>query len=556
MTILMRGKTIFNGGNVFAANAQYTVAANVEAQLVAQGDAAYVGRSSGNVIAATITQDAGGNLLWESLGAKLRRLAAQAQTANAANNLTNAPWQPEVAWAATTAYGPGNVVSQSGNLYVYDSLAAAGTSGASGPAVAGFPGVGTQYAQITDGTAFWYYLGPVVTASALAGAPTFGSSGNGSAAPAGTADLYNAYTLGWNNPPAVNQPVTLLNGLGIKQIAAQQIVGISSTSVQSGYAAVYGANPSGNLGWVAASAKLATFSDSPKCGVQVLQMNNSANWQVRASATDDAGNTRYVTWGSKTAGAANNQTSRYWLDFTASGGRRFRELTFEWYSCGLMTLFGSAQDTFMPLRRTDYIRAVWFTDSFGQTWDTIGDDLVSRCGKLLGWKDNWNSYLPASGLGQQPANGLNYLQRVVDATVNCPDADICVIVGSRNDGINPSVVQANLQLMLAAIRSAKPSLPIVVIGNTPGGSSVNVAAVDTAMTAAVAAFNDSQTFYYSDYSDTPAWIIGTGYVGGVTGTGNSDFYIRTDQTHPTTAGRQYLASRIADKIRLAITRIP
>lgn len=41
------------------------------------------------------------------------------------------------------------------------------------------------------------------------------------------------------------------------------------------------------------------------------------------------------------------------------------------------------------------------------------------------------------------------------------------------------------------------------------------------------------------------WITGNGKVGATTGNGNADIYISSDGTHPSNAGHEYLAWRLA-----------
>ena len=82
-----------------------------------------------------------------TLGMKLRKLAAAAQTNNP---LINTPLGPAPAWVATTAYVQGQVVVNGGYQYI---CSVAGTSAASGGPT------GQGFAPIIDNTVTWFYYG-------------------------------------------------------------------------------------------------------------------------------------------------------------------------------------------------------------------------------------------------------------------------------------------------------------------------------------------------------------------------------------------------------------
>lgn len=52
-------------------------------------------------------------------------------------------------------------------------------------------------------------------------------------------------------------------------------------------------------------------------------------------------------------------------------------------------------------------------------------------------------------------------------------------------------------------------------------------------------------------ASTP-WTFGTGYIGATNGSGNSDFYITTDATHPVDLGHAHIGRVAADAIRKII----
>jgi lysophospholipase L1-like esterase len=49
-----------------------------------------------------------------------------------------------------------------------------------------------------------------------------------------------------------------------------------------------------------------------------------------------------------------------------------------------------------------------------------------------------------------------------------------------------------------------------------------------------------------------AWISGSGNVSAPNGTGNADLYISADATHPTPAGIEFIAGRLAAYIKTSV----
>jgi lysophospholipase L1-like esterase len=115
--------------------------------------------------------------------------------------------------------------------------------------------------------------------------------------------------------------------------------------------------------------------------------------------------------------------------------------------------------------------------------------------------------------------------------------------GSINDGsYSSSQVVAAAQAAWAAAKAASPTSVIRVYGvqANSGSMSAGNTANNTALKAAALAAGFS---FFDPINE--GWITGTGHVGALTGSGNADIMIGSDGIHPTQAGHDYYARRIA-----------
>jgi hypothetical protein len=132
--------------------------------------------------------------------------------------------------------------------------------------------------------------------------------------------------------------------------------------------------------------------------------------------------------------------------------------------------------------------------------------------------------------------------------------DLGIVLGSVNDSSSSGVATsaANMYSFLAGYY---PSTRWIIAGvqpswtNSLGNQSATHAACNTALATAVA--NAQASGYpflgFIDMFSSP-WLSGTGYFLNPTGDGNDDFDLISDHVHPSYAGHQMFARRLAQSI--------
>lgn len=168
---------------------------------------------------------------------------------------------------------------------------------------------------------------------------------------------------------------------------------------------------------------------------------------------------------------------------------------------------------------------------------------VQKFSSLMGWPDTWQAGVGGSGY-LNAGQGAKFRDRVAaDITANNPD--IVIVVGGHNDtSYTASQIQTEAQLLFQAIKSGSPGTKLIVVGplGAPNAQST-YSAIQTAIFAAA-----TNLANLTIDTVTKSWFTGTGYQGATNGSGNTDFYIWTDNVHPSQAGHEYLARRISTEI--------
>jgi lysophospholipase L1-like esterase len=259
------------------------------------------------------------------------------------------------------------------------------------------------------------------------------------------------------------------------------------------------------------------------------------------------------------------------VDFSAVGGKALRRIVIEFDS------------TYFPDGGSIYyaefggIRCL-HTDSLyppmipaGPTFGIVGDSYAagkgatcpsdgyaSKLGRILGWPNT--AVMATGGTGfvkDSVPDGLgithlHYEARVADLSIAMPN--VLLVQGSMNDArVSPfvaGVTGAAVTSFIAAVRAIVPNAILFFTGivrpSTLTANETTVAAEISAAVAAAIAAGDTK-LHYIDPNTVP-WSSGTGYAGHLTGDGNADFYLSSDQDHPTTAGHAALATRLAHSI--------
>jgi len=453
-----------------------------------------------------------------TLGMKLRKLAAAAQTNNP---LINTPLGPAPAWVATTAYVAGQVVSNGGYQYICN---VAGTSaGSGGP-------TGQGFAPISDNTVTWFYYGFSTPASAAANQPVISTATSVPGA------LTQTIAMNANPSPFYfTGGIPFVDGFGSYSFYSLLTVG----STKGG-----------------PSAAVTFMTDANEVAIKVY-----GGTQVVRYIIDG----QYVTISGYKDGTGGNPSYNL-IDFTNAGGRKARTITMAFFAPN--TTFGGiniapTEEAWAPPAK-DRVRVLWIGDSIssgGANAPALADaDTPRQVGLYMGWSDVWDS--SQGGVGYTAQNGgSNYTFAGTAANMvpgNAPD--LVVFQGSVNDvGTASATEQANALAAFRNVRAAYASVPIIVLGIWPDATGPSAALLSTEndVKTAVATFNDANTYYIPIANDpVQAWMTGTGHNTSPTGTGNSDAYTASDGVHPSDIGRLYEVQREVAALRNVIQQIP
>ena len=453
-----------------------------------------------------------------TLGMKLRKLAAAAQTNNP---LINTPLGPAPAWAINTPYVQGQVVVNGGYQYV---CSQAGTSaGSGGP-------TGQGFAPITDNTVTWFYYGFSTPAAAAANQPVISQSASVPGA--------LTQTIAMNASPSpfyFTGGIPFVNGSGTYTFYSF----LSTGSTKNGW-----------------SAAVTFMTDANEVAIKV-----TGGTQVVRYIIDG----QYVTISGYKDGTGSNPSYNL-IDFTNAGGRKARTITMAFF--GINCAFGGisiapTEEAWAPPAK-DNVRVIWIGDSIasgGANSPAIEDaDTPRQVGLFMGWSDVWDA--SQGGVGWTATNGGSYYTFAQQATNMVPSnaPDLVVFQGSVNDvGTASATEQAAVLTALRNVRNVYASVPIIVLGIWPDATGPSAALLSTEndVKTAVATFGDALTYYIPIANDpVQAWMTGTGHNTVPNGTGNSDAYTASDGTHPSDIGRLYEVQREVAALRNVIQQIP
>lgn len=136
--------------------------------------------------------------------------------------------------------------------------------------------------------------------------------------------------------------------------------------------------------------------------------------------------------------------------------------------------------------------------------------------------------------------------------------DIVAIANGVNDfnnGYSNATIAADALAAWQAIRAHQPQALIVVVGiwGCAFGPSAQLIATENALKAQFDAWADPCSVFLRNSTDPAgSWFTGTGYVGGPTGSGNSDTYTSADGLHPSRAGAIYSGGKVNTALRAAL----
>lgn len=243
------------------------------------------------------------------------------------------------------------------------------------------------------------------------------------------------------------------------------------------------------------------------------------------------------------------------LDFTSVGGRAVRKIRVEGdQATGWRGVLVGATESVWSFDPDHDIIACSVGDSIeaqqGGTSPNTGWQIVA--GKCLGWSDVREVALGGTGWVNQGAWSSTFgdANRVADVVAARPS--VVILAASPND-TSGATLQAAMLAGFQAYRAALPYALIVCTGLFPGASGPGTSDlnIEANMLAAFNSWADPFSFYIPIANDAEgSWIFGTGHVGAINGSGNSDIYVNSaDTVHPSEAGHIYVGERFANAFR-------
>ena len=461
----------------------------------------------------------------------LARLARQAQLPLPRSDNAPIALVPPTPWAASTAYVVGDIRSNGGNLYVVNG---AGTSAASG-------GPSGTTLAITDGTVSWAWIGTEQPVYADWPAITVRANYSASGIANAVAVPLNSNKLGLFNQSALytyynmHSGCTPLNG---QPVYLTEVTGIGSWATTIGFV---------------------TDAD-----VIDIAMQNLGEMIVIVDGVPMPA--FYIT---NTGGG--NPSRFVGLTFKT---RKSRSIIVGMANAGSAGIAIGPKDTIRPLPVANMLSYAAIGDSYlssiGTNFLDMLDDGVAR---HLGSFARMSMGVGGTGYINNNGSYTTYAQRI--SAIAASGADVVGVYGGINDTYTAGTFETAVNSFYSTLRTAMPNAVIVACGPwCPNQSFITgtdkYTNIRNAIRAAVTAaggnwiFIDNLTGSLSTsngYSrvDTTPWITGSGKVGTTTSTGNANYYISSDGTHPSQpAGADYFAKRVADDIReglIALARL-
>ena len=234
------------------------------------------------------------------------------------------------------------------------------------------------------------------------------------------------------------------------------------------------------------------------------------------------------------------------VTFTAKATRRIRLMMSSPYFGGVRV---GADDTVTRPAAGTRLRAMFLGDSIteGPAGQNARGSFAALAAERLGWSEAWISGVAATGYLAAPAPKLTLRQRLA-ADVTAYKPHVLVIAAGVNDlPFTDGEIQAEAAALFDEVQAALPNTLVVVTGPMATLNRVR-GGVNAAIKAAV---GTRANFIWVPNADEP-WLTGTGTVASTRGDGNADQYISADITHPTPAGIDYLAGKLAEFIKQAV----
>jgi hypothetical protein len=529
----------------------------------------------------------------ETTGTKLRRLLSAADSGNAATRpilLGSLAWTAAAAWAASTAYSIGNIVSNGGNFYLCLGSGTSASSGGPGGAIIGN--------RITDNSVYWVFIasttlypaGTIVSnggncyIARIGGNPA--TSGTG---PTGRGTGITDGSVTWDYCGPQTAPV-LTRSLTHNSALTNQYQATNSLADNTGIFRFRGGVP---------TSKFGRFVGTPVVNIAPAGGNFAGTQNALYSSAETTLEGTKIEWDLNTVttpvhhivdGAyidqvvmlCNNGGDEFHtLDFTnvisqsgalTGAGRSRHKVRVEWSPGTILCQaavapidklsYPSAQDNFA----TCIIGDSW-SQGTGTCWPpaTANNDFVQAYAAQFmhraGLPDINQVAIGGTGY-TNPGASSTYISHIMTdlAAINAwRPIGMIIFQGSTNDeNSTASAAQAAAFACFQAVRGVYPTVPIIVLGCndletlTPTAS----ASVESWVSAAVAqqkATGDNNIYWVPMVGDpNGAWFTGSGSDQAPNGTGNNDVDCNGLIAHPSNNGHAMIAMRLANAYRTVV----
>lgn len=255
---------------------------------------------------------------------------------------------------------------------------------------------------------------------------------------------------------------------------------------------------------------------------------------------------RYI---STTNTVAPNDGARYVSRVTLPASAAFRHVRVETLNFSFIGVYLNQGDGIRQ-PATAPIRAIIMGDSYTEGGSNVAgvNDLsnyAAQTAQLLGWGDFFKSGVAGTGYLSAPGGTLKFRDRLAtDVYPFKPEA--LVIAGGVNDPIVG--LQDEAKALFDDIQAKLPTTIVFVVGSWDPKQEQFVADKSAAIRAAV---GTRPNFYFLD-NIGEKWQTGNGRVNAPNGSGNADTFVSADGGHPTQAGHDDLARRLAADIKSII----
>jgi lysophospholipase L1-like esterase len=466
---------------------------------------------------------------------------------------------------------------------------AAGTGGnAAGGAGGGGGGGGIAIVSALD---YADWTGTVVAPGGNGGAGGAGvgtgtAGANGTAGSAGTAVLLNLATVDTKTradvkaivTPSVTTTAPLLPSpvvYNYDQAPVRFVGGPKETKTYGGITYYQSGLQTGNNGWNGPSGGggfwiMEYVTDAPVHEIRLRNANGKMRLKVDGKFVNDTTVLTYTSGGAQ------------WYQVSFGKSRRFRHFEWQLNQAPFNAIAIGPQDTLYPPRTKRQFPTYILGDSFTEgaigltqgATDHFKSWAFQLC-ELMGWDhpmidgEGGTGYVNDSGIDAPYKKP--FPQRIVDDVAPLPEhlrPKQVVVAGGFNDPTNTQsekdAFSAAATLTFQRLADELPGVPVWVVmfvnvGNVGTDLQTRRDLLKAAALAApnVVAFIDTiaGTWFPGPLCDVPgpdepgvAWNTGTGHIGAPTGTGNSDLFRSADLIHPSPAGHEMLASRVAAAI--------